>query len=362
MAAADPETCEAFRETVRTRADISAGLEPQIAALRRFHLGKRLAEIAFFVGLWAASGALVLWTRARVEPGALHWSLRAAGTIGCALALNAFILLLHEGMHVTLFVSRAWNRFASVSLGAALLMSFTAYKVMHIRHHNFLGDPRDPDDYENYTKRRWLLWCLHFVRLTLGTFLYVLLIPVSALRHGTRGERWHIAQEYTVLALVYPAVAWFVPFEALLHAWMIPLVLVGYMTNLRGLTQHGLADAKDPLLASRSIRVNRVLAFFLLNENYHLEHHLFPEIPSYNLGALHRLITPRLPRAATSKSYLGFLARFLRAVWRNDLTPVGVERNPLADELGVVLRSPRPHRVRPAKEAAGGLGIHRPPA
>lgn len=328
-----PESCPAFQDTCRARAAVSAGIEDRLAELRRFHLGKRLAELAIFVALWAAGAALVLGTRALLEPGAAAYALRIVGTFACAVALNAFVLLLHEGMHHTLFVGPGWNRWGAVALGVPLFISFSAYQVMHIRHHDYLGDPRDPDDYENYTRRRWLLWCMHFVRITVGTFLYLLLIPVQALRFGRPRERRRVVEEYLVLALVHAA-AWIcIPADALLHAWLIPLVLVGYMTNLRGLTQHGIADAKDPFLASRSILAHPVLAFCLLNENYHLEHHLFPEVPSYHLAELHRLIRPRMPRAVTGTSYLGFFARFLHATWRNDLTPIGVVRNEsVADE------------------------------
>ncbi len=56
-------------------------------------------------------------------------------------------------------------------------MSFTAYQVMHLRHHTFLGGTRDPDDYENYVSRRPVLWVMHFTRLLAGSFVYLLMIP-----------------------------------------------------------------------------------------------------------------------------------------------------------------------------------------
>jgi len=65
----------------------------------------------------------------------------------------------------------------------------------------------------------------------------------------------------------------------------------------------------------------------LLNENYHLEHHLFPEVPSYNLPALRRLIAPRLPRAVEDVSYTRFLARFLLRSIRGDDSVLGLEQH-----------------------------------
>ena len=103
-----------------------------------------------------------------MPPGRLHWALVAVGVFFSAIAINMLVLLLHEGMHGTLFSSRFWNRWVSVLLGASFLMSFSAYQVMHLRHHNYLGDPRDPDDYVNYTTRPRLLWLMHFLRLIFG--------------------------------------------------------------------------------------------------------------------------------------------------------------------------------------------------
>ncbi|HSN87475.1 MAG TPA: fatty acid desaturase, partial [Thermoanaerobaculia bacterium] len=169
-----------------------------------------------------------------------------------------------------------------------------------------------------------LLWALHFVRLTVGCFLYILLIPVLAWRRGGPEDRRRIFEEYTILGAGWTAAFLLIPFEALLHGWLIPLVAVAYMTQIRGFTQHGITDPTDPLLASRSIHPGPLVRFLVLNENYHLEHHLYPEIPSYNLRQLHHLLRDRLPRSVTGSSDSGFLARFLRATWKRDDSPIGV--------------------------------------
>ena len=234
------------------------------------------------------------------------------------------MLLLHEGMHGALFRHARLNRTVSVLLGACVGMSFTAYRVLHTLHHDALGTDDDPDDYARYTHRRWLFWAMQGVRLTVGAVLYLVAIPVVAARRGTARDRRRIAAEYAVMAALYAAVIAVVPVHALVWGWLAALPVVAAMVQVRGLTQHGLTDRHDALLASRTVRPSRVVAFFLLNENYHLEHHLFPEVPSYHLAALHRLVWPLLPRAVEGRSYLAFLGRFARASWRMDETPVGV--------------------------------------
>jgi fatty acid desaturase len=322
-------TDETLLSAQQARSLVAEGIEPQLAALRAFDWPKRLLELAVFCCLWPAGITLTLSCHYGSAAGWLPHLQCAGGVLLSAIALNAFVLLLHEGMHGTLFKRPFWNRWVSVLLGLPVLMSFSAYQVMHLRHHLYLGDPRDPDDYENYTTRPRLVWLMHFVRLALGSFLYLLFIPFLAFRHGSPSQRRRIVVEYLVLALVATVVAWTTPGDVLLWAWFLPAVLVGYFTNIRGFTQHGITRAADPFLASRTMKPHPLIAFCLLNENYHLEHHLFPEVPSYHLRQLHDLIGPRLPRAVTGRSYCGFLARFLRATLTLDRTPIGkLQRNP----------------------------------
>jgi fatty acid desaturase len=301
---------------------MARGLESELAALRGFDLKKRLVEMSFFIVLWLGSLALN-FLGLQMPGGAFSILLRVIGTLVAAVAVSTFILFLHEGMHNTLFASRFLNRWVSAALGWTFCLSFTAYKVMHTRHHQYLGDPRDPDDYRNYVQHRPVLWAMHYFRLILGPYLYLLIIPVLALRYGSPTERRHVIEEYIALALVYTLAAWLIPAQLLLFLWLIPLLITAHMTSVRGLTQHGITNAQDPFIASRSIQANRLVAFCLLNENYHLEHHLFPEIPSYNLEKVHQLIWPRLPRVVTGTSYLAFLFKFFVATLKMDDRPIG---------------------------------------
>jgi fatty acid desaturase len=278
----------------------------RLSQLRQLDWAKRVGELLFFGGVLTLA-----WK--------LGWPPLAA------VALNAFVLLLHEGMHGLLFQNPRANRWTAVALGGFVLISHSAYKVMHGRHHRYLGDPRDPDDYDNYFSSRKLVWAMQYIRLTIGSFLYLALIPFLALRHGSVEERKQIVGEYAVLGTVYLGLYHVVAPTALWTQWIAPLVAVGIFTNLRGLSQHGVADAHDPYLASRSMHLNRFFSFLLLNENYHLEHHLFPEVPSYNLPALHEAIWKRLPRAVVNTSYLQFLWAFLKATLTQNNSPIGLQ-------------------------------------
>lgn len=316
--------CDALRATLRARSDLSRGLEAEIRPLAEQDWRKRVREFGFFGALAVTGVALTVWAHSRLDFGASMLILQFTGMGLTMLALNAFVLLMHEGMHGALFRNPKGNRAVSVFLGATFLMSFSGYRVLHARHHNYLGDERDPDDYHNYASHPVLVWCLHFVRLLVGSLLYLFLIPVLSLKYGTRVERRRILSEYALLLVLYSILLRVVPFSHLLVAWLVPLLMTGTLIAVRGFSQHGITDATDPYLASRTMLPHPLVGFFLLHENYHLEHHLFPEIPSYHLPRLHALLWPRLPKAVCGHSYLGFLGRFLQATPRLDETPIGL--------------------------------------
>jgi fatty acid desaturase len=307
--------------TLKARRLVAGGLENDVAALRRLRPARRVAEIACFAALWSA--AIAAGIGAIGAGGWAGWTIRMVAIAAAAIALNAFYLLSHEGHHHLLFRRRAVNHTVNVLLCVPLLHSPSAYRVLHELHHRYLGGPGDPDEYRNYTGDPRMRWALQWVRLTIGTLVYMPLIPVVAWRRAGPAERRAIACEYAAMIVVWLAVFIAVPMRVLLQVWLIPGVLVGYISAVRALAQHALTDAHDPLLASRSVRSNPLVSFCLLNENYHLEHHLFPEIPSYNLPRLHALLRSRVPHSVEARSYSGFLAGFIARFLRGDESMMG---------------------------------------
>jgi fatty acid desaturase len=71
------------------------------------------------------------------------------------------------------------------------------------------------------------------------------------------------------------------------------------LVMLMGLTQHaGLQeDVKDHRLTTRTVHLNPIFSFLYWHMEYHVEHHMFPQVPSYNLKKLHALIKDQMPPA-----------------------------------------------------------------
>src|ERR1044071_5635995 len=147
---------------------------------------------------------------------------------------------------------------------------------------------------------------MHYMRLLFGSFLYLLVIPILIARGGAPRDRRRVGLEYAVLATLYAVLWLLVPHPLLVQCWLIPFAPAALMFNIRSLAAHGITDARDPFLASRSIDAHPVVAFFFRNENYHLEHHLFPEAPSYNLKKVHRLVVHLFSRVVTGRPHIPF--------------------------------------------------------
>ena len=60
--------------------------------------------------------------------------------------------------------------------------------------------------------------------------------------------------------------------------------------------------------------MNPFSRFIYLNMNYHIEHHMFPLVPYYNLPKLHEVIKDDLP--TPNKSIRSAYAEMLPIIWK----------------------------------------------
>ena len=101
---------------------------------------------------------------------------------------------------------------------------------------------------------------------------------------------------------------------------VLPRTFGGILAQIFNITQHaGLAeDVYDHRLNTRTIVMNPVFTFLYGNMNYHLEHHMFPMVPFYNLPKLHDLIKDQCPPPYSTWSAIKEVAY---AVWRQQKDP-----------------------------------------
>jgi fatty acid desaturase len=289
------------------------------------HLHRLTHDSAFraviFVFLYASCGWLIwqvhLISASQTERGFNVWAFAATLPLYliCAASLHGISLFTHEAVHGVLSSNRTTNRLLGIICAMPVLQNFSAYKVLHLRHHKHLGDHGDPDHYDNYSRWSWVIFAMHWIRLLIGYPIYIVMIPILGFRQGRRIDRLWIVAETAMLVLLIAAVcASPVPWELLLHIWLIPMLIINTMVNIRGMSQHTfLENQADPVRGTRSILTNPITTFFMCNENYHLEHHLYPRVPWYHLKKLHYEVRDQLVARQSPfiSSYFAFVYEFI---------------------------------------------------
>ena len=79
---------------------------------------------------------------------------------------------------------------------------------------------------------------------------------------------------------------------------LLPFLYGTTLINIIHFIQHaGLANNEnDHRLTTRTVKLNFFLNFLCWNMEYHLEHHMFPMVPSYNLKKLHEAVKDQMPK------------------------------------------------------------------
>ncbi len=298
----------AVDETARVQIDPDLLLE-----LHRVGSGHQ-RRLLLFVLLYGFS-AFAVWSLAEAADDIWSWLALAPLVVLTAASLHGISLFTHEGVHGTLTLHHGWNRALSILCALPVLQNYSAYRVLHLRHHLHLGRPGDPDHYANYTSWTWLQFLMNWGRLIAGYPVYIVAIPILGYRQGSPSERRWILFEVGLLVGAVTAVLLSpLPRGLLLWGWLLPMLVINTLVNIRGMSQHTLLEHHaDPILGTRSILTNPVTAFFMCNENYHLEHHLFPGVPWYNLRRLHHTLRVQLEArgAPFIPSYAAFVGEFV---------------------------------------------------
>ena len=273
-----------------------------------------LIRIASFVAIFLSSVVVTIYVANQINNGLLCLFLLAFYLISAA-SLHGISLFTHEAVHGTLARNRLTNDLLGAACAMPVLQTCRAYRVLHLKHHKHLGDSGDPDHYENYTRWTWMVFFMNWLRLLIGYPVYICAIPVLGFRQGTRADRICITAEVLVLILLITSVCLSpMPRQWLVHGWLIPLLLINTMVNIRGMSQHTLLEhATDQIKGTRTILTSAVVRFFMCNENYHLEHHLYPGVPWHALPEVHAALKPELISrgAPYISSYAAFVLEFL---------------------------------------------------
>ncbi len=227
---------------------------------------------------------------------------------------HALMVLTHEGIHKrlskTLWVNDMIARFL---VGFPVFISLSKWRFIHLYHHQHTHTSADPDraiyaryPLDRHKFRRLLLRDMCGLNV-FSTLKYFIDMPLATAEFNRRFLGQERARQYQQTADMR-AFAFFwigvlggiVFLSGFSGVWLLVLYwLVPYCTltqvffRIRGAIEHG--NVPDPTHAYRQTRtyfLTPLLAFFFAPKqvNYHLEHHLYPSVPFYNLPRLHAVL------------------------------------------------------------------------
>ena len=217
---------------------------------------------------------------------------------------RALATLLHEAAHNTL----AKNKYINFTLGTVfsgyfIFQTFTGYKKSHVyHHHRYLGHPMlDPDLsfhiseglYNNEAPRSFIkkYIIMPLLLAKVPNYLYVLIKERLSFKESQLAE--------TLLMCIYILIM--TTFFLLLNCqhiiiffWIIPYLttfqIIGWFIELS--EHYPLVGNHDvDIYMTRNRESHWLEKFFLSihNENYHLDHHLNPSTPFWNLPQAHNI-------------------------------------------------------------------------
>ena len=313
---------EEFRDDLRTPGSRNAQARrllsaEELAPLTTLSDSRSMLAVMQTV-LLAACGmvlALSAW------PTPWWWAGGLAGLILIGVAQHGLFILAHEAAHYRLLSNRVFNDGLGRLIGMSGGVSMCTYRVTHRLHHNNLYGPEDPDTaiHGGYPRGQAYLW-KKLAQDLIGwnawkTYAYFFGSPAinedtkrrisplddtsPQLRAAARRDRWGVAAFHLLAPVCATLIGGLDGLLIYLALWTLPLLTtLQPILRLRAICEHGaVRDLTSPLTAARTNRTwgsvgNWLGRFFLFphHVNYHLEHHLYPAVPHYNLPRLHRLL------------------------------------------------------------------------
>ncbi|MAE66268.1 MAG: hypothetical protein CMJ18_18510 [Phycisphaeraceae bacterium] len=293
-------------------------------ALHRRSDLKGAVQLSGHLALIVALGTLAWWNRH--QPALLVPLLFLYGTC-FAFIMNAT----HELSHHTVFRTRFLNRFFLALYSFFGWRSYEVFRASHGEHHRYTL--HQPDDLEVVLPSQITLRTFLATAFVDVLYLHIALRNTLALSVGRPAGVWnqHLLNmmeeprrrgviRWARFILIGHATIITVSFA--LGLWMIPLltsfaIFFGqWLRFLCNNTQHaGLTDdVPDFRLCTRTVILGSVVRFLYWHMNYHIEHHMYPAVPCYNLGQLHAAIRHELPECphgliAAWRQIIGILRR-----------------------------------------------------
>jgi len=255
---------------------------------------------------------------------------------------NCAAQLVHESDHATLF-RHPWLNTLMGNLCAYILgYTRSGHRQAHMDHHIYLNTERDPDIIFSQPDKSG-----QALLIGLAQDLFLISAIKRFLQYFQSDRKTYSVSPWRNLSLQYfkqmtkalcPVVltqaAIVLLFAAttgpIFYVWLyvLPIMtLYPLQIRVRSIAEYSFDHSYHPQAAedawvARTSHLNLLERFIMapLSQYYHYEHHVFPNIPNYNLAKVHRLLVNAGIPVPTNDSYVGFVFRKirtdLRGVWK----------------------------------------------
>lgn len=235
-------------------------------------------------------------------------------------------ILMHDVGHFNFLRDKQKNDFWGNILVTFPLMfiSTEAYRKKHRAHHNFVGTQKDPDlvakqDMKSwhFPKTPWQLLLLALQMLSGWGFFLLMRHQIRAKKNLTKGEEepkdHRVLKQkivyWIVLACLITAVG---GWKIFLLLWLVPILSsLIFFERVRSVAEHFAVENEHDFNYTRSVDCNAINKFLFgpHNIHYHIEHHIYPMVPFYNLPKLSTLLRAQpefTQNCHISQNYVGF--------------------------------------------------------
>lgn len=272
------------------------------------------------LGLFFATAITAYWTILNVSLTNWYWSIPLMllalfihGTIGPFMGLIA----VHELQHRTVFKPKKLNQFFEVLYSFLSWSDHIWYRESHAIHHQATCHSQIDGEVQLPIKisfKYWRVWLgllgwnpmATWQRLTtvwrhangqIRGKWYNHVLPESNRKLRRKHRNWAriLLSGHCILALLFIVSG---------HPFLIVTITFGtfycgWLGFLCGVPQHyGLnSDEPDFRMNTRTFTCSWLPAFYYWNMQYHLEHHMYPAVPFYNLPKLRKALEHDLPPA-----------------------------------------------------------------
>jgi fatty acid desaturase len=251
----------------------------QLDRIRDYAAGRlwSVPRIGADLALW---GAAILWAEAMDA----RWATVLAVLWIGAVPMHDLLVHGHEGTHRHAARTRWVNELVNWFNHALVGISGTAYRAFHFAHHRWTQTSRDPE-YQllDAVRRGAPGWAYLAIPLVAHAF-----VNTYPLRRAT-GSRLagHVLRDLVGVVLLHGATAAGLGGTRYLTFVVAPIFTgLAAMVVLRSICEHHATVAGSRWTQTRTMNAGRLMDIAWSNTSYHLEHHLFPNVPFHKLPAV----------------------------------------------------------------------------